>query len=59
MRVPCSKVSIDFVRPEWDNSEMVPVADLPAIGQPICTECGDLSIEMDMGMADISEANSC
>ena len=65
MQVPVEKVSIEFTCPECDHSEMVPVTDLPTIGQPLCSECGNKSktyfkpVEMDMGIVYINEANSC
>jgi len=59
MQVPVEKVSIEFTCPECDKSEMVSVTDLVTVGQPLCSNCGDKSVEMDMGVAYISEANSC
>ena len=58
MRIPVEKVSIEFTCPNCDHSEMVPVTNLPDIGQPLCSECG-LNVEMEMGIAYINEANSC
>ena len=56
MRIPVEKVSIEFECPNCDHKEMVSVADLVDIGNPLCSECDS---EMDMGMAEVSEANSC
>lgn len=65
MEIPVEKVSVKFECPECGHNEMVSVADLVDIGDPICPECtagnDDISISwiMEMGMAHISEANSC
>lgn len=56
--IPVEKVSVHFECPDCGHKMLVPVADLVDVGNPICPEC-DTDVEMDMGMVQISEANSC
>ncbi len=56
MKVPIEKVSVDFECPKCGYKEEVSITDLVVIGDPLCAEC---HTEMDMGMANVSEANSC
>lgn len=57
MRVPTEKVSIEFECPDCGHKMMVPVTDLIEVGHPYCPEC-DTDVEMDMGAASVSEANT-
>lgn len=46
MRIPVEKLSIEFVCSKCLDTLLVPVTDLPTIGDPFCLRCGS---EMDMG----------
>lgn len=55
--IPVEKVSVHFECSDCGHKMLVSVSDLVEVGDPICPECN--SDKMDMGMAHISEANSC
>ena len=52
MRIPVEKLSVEFICNHCNRTQLVPVTDLPTIGDPFCDKCNK---EMDIGDHAVTE----